>query len=155
MSIATKSSVRNDGDGRNQQHGIMTITQALLAEHLELKSKAERFRLLDSQIKDALDAGKHIERGPLYPEMNVDFKPRLLLDYIFESLCLSKQQIRKLRAEAPEVRYRSLQVVPNPSWDTKKTVPPSIPVPVPDPSRPAPDYRDLDGVMGGDVEPIS
>lgn len=86
------------------------ITQGMLVEYDQLKPLAERFKLLEETLKRSLEAGTAVEYGPYGAYLDVDEKPRLLQQYIFDSLGLTASQIKMLRANAPLVRYRHLTV---------------------------------------------
>jgi hypothetical protein len=109
----------------------------MLAEYHELRPLAERFKLVEEELKAAVDAGVPVEPGPLLPRLKIYYSRRLVVDFIFNRLGLTPQQIRKLRAEAPEARYRSLSVVANPS---PPPAPPGAPATAFSPMEPPRDF---------------
>lgn len=115
---------------RSKQPGMSRISQAELAEYEELRPKADRFKVLQERLKAAMDAGAPVEPGRFVPKLKVYYNRRLVVDYIFESLALTKQQIRKLHAGAPQVRYRSFSVVVGPAATLKPQATPSSQLPL-------------------------
>jgi hypothetical protein len=115
MTKPTKRPVHHGAVSPSKQRNLSRVSQALLAEYEELRPKAERFQVLQEQLKAALDAGTPVEPGRLLPKLRVHCNRRLVVDYIFDRLALTPKQIAELRAEAPEVRYRSLTVALDPA----------------------------------------
>lgn len=142
MENLTKSSGPDSTPCHFKQRGLSMISQVELAEYEELRPKAERFKGLQERLKAAMDAGAPVEPGRLVPKLTVYSSRRLVVDYIFDRLGLTKQQIRKLRAEAPEVRYRSFSVAVNAAAVIEPRAPP--------PTRPS-----LDDELPRDFDPVT
>lgn len=124
MANPTKNSDPKGTTPLSKRPGLSMISQADLAEYEELRPKADRFKVVQERLKAAMDAGASVEPGRLIPKMTVYSSRRLVVDYIFDRLGLTQQQIRKLRAEAPEVRYRSFSVAVNPAAVIEPQAPP-------------------------------
>jgi hypothetical protein len=96
----------------DQQNGRRRpmVAQATLARYIELRPLATEFKVIEEALRADLAAGAVVEPGPFTANVNVEHKPRLLQEYLFQALHLSAEDVQDLRDNAPLVPHRYLSV---------------------------------------------